>query len=98
MIPNNGPKNELKVSTNDKIPIWLNTVTQKIPIRKLKINIMKLALFKFKELGKKLISEYWDGIKLATKLVDADDIIIKKNRNYSNGCIVKFTNYISWIG
>ena len=29
-------------------------------------------------MGKKLIREYWDGIKLATKLVDADEIIIKK--------------------
>ena len=37
-----------------------------------------MCLFKFKLLGKKLISEYWDGIKLATKLVDAEAIIIKK--------------------
>ena len=29
-------------------------------------------------MGKKLIREYWDGIKLATKLVDAEEIIIKK--------------------
>ena len=29
-------------------------------------------------MGKKLIREYWDGIKLATKLVDADAIIMKK--------------------
>ena len=39
---------------------------------------MQLALFKFRELGKKFISEYWEGIKLATKLVDADEIIMKK--------------------
>ena len=38
---------------------------------------MRVALFKFRLLGAKFIREYWDGIRLAIKFVEADAIIIK---------------------
>ena len=39
--------------------------------------IIKLALFKLSKEGTKLISVYWDGIKLAIKFVDKEAIKIK---------------------
>ena len=62
---------------NDKIPIWLKKVNQKIPIKNPIIEIIKLELFKESEAGRKFISEYCDGIKFATKLVDTDAITTK---------------------
>ena len=39
--------------------------------------MIKLELFKEREFGRKLINEYCEGIKFATKLVDTDANIIK---------------------
>ena len=77
------------MSTKDKIPIWLKNVSQNIPIKKPIIEIVKLALLRVNLLGIKLISEYWDGIKLATKLVDIDATTIK---NKTTTVICKLSN------
>jgi len=61
----------------DRIPIWLKYVTQKIPTKKPKIEIIKLEVFKERDDGIKFINVYWEGIKLATKFVDNEAIIIK---------------------
>ena len=37
-------------------------------------------------------------MKLATKLVEAEAIIIKKSSYYCYLYIIKFSNYICWIG
>ena len=76
IIPNNGPKKAPKVSIIDNTPTWLKYVSQNIPTTKPIIEIIKPALLIDKVKGKKLIKEYWDGIKLAIKLVDAEAIII----------------------
>ena len=40
MTPNKGPKKAPKVSTKDKIPIWLNIVSQNIAMNKPKNEII----------------------------------------------------------
>ena len=77
MTPLIGPKKDPKVSIKESIPIWLNKVGQNIATIKPKKPIVKLTVLKLNMLGLKLINEYWDGIKFAIKLVDADAIIIK---------------------
>ena len=62
IIPAIGPKNELKVSTNDKIPTLLRIGSQKMANRRPKkiIKIPELLIVDF--VGKKLIIEFCDGI------------------------------------
>ena len=62
IIPNIGPKKEPKVSTNAKIPIWLNNGNQKIPIIKPIKAIIIAVFFIFNFVGKKLSNEFWVGI------------------------------------
>ena len=75
--PNKGQKKDPKVSKKDSIPIWLKRVSQKIPIKNPIIEIMKLEFLRVSLFGIKFISEYWAGIKFATRLVDIDAVIIK---------------------
>ena len=77
MTTNKGPKKAAIVSINAKIPIWLRIVNQKIPIKNPNMEIIILELLTDKDDGIKLINEYWEGIKLAIKFVEAEAIIIK---------------------
>ena len=78
-MPNNGPKKAAKISIIRKIPIWLKKDNQKTPTTKLKQQMIKLELLKESDDGAKLIKVYWEDIKLAIKLVDAEATIIKIN-------------------
>ena len=62
IIPKRGPKNEPKVSINDKIPIWLKKVSQKIPIKNPNKVIIIAELFKLSFVGKKFNNEFCAGI------------------------------------
>ena len=77
ITPNKGPKKAPKVSTKDKMPIWLKKIIQKTPINKPNKPITKLELLNDKKDGIKLIIEYWEGIKFAIKFVDIEAIKIK---------------------
>ena len=82
MTPNIGPKNALKESMKDKIPIWLKYTNQDIPTTKPKTAIIKPALFKDNKLGRKFTKVYCDGIKFAIKFVDADAMIINNKTKF----------------
>ena len=62
MIPIKGPKKDPKVSIKDKAPIWLNKVSQKIPIIKPKIKIIIATFFKLSLEGIKFNKEFCVGI------------------------------------
>ena len=61
----------------DKMPIWLSNDNQKAQIKKPNIEMIILELLSDNDDGIRLINEYWEGIKLATKLVETEAIIIK---------------------
>ena len=62
MTPNKGPKKDPAVSTNDKMPIWLNNGSQKMPIKNPKKTITNAEVFRLSLLGKKFNIVFWAGI------------------------------------
>ena len=60
-MPKIRPKKEPKVSTKDKIPIWLNNGIQKIPIGKAINAIITPVLFSVRLFGKKFNNEFCEG-------------------------------------
>ena len=60
-MPKNGPKKAAKVSTKDRMPIWLNKGSQNIPIAKPITAIVKPEIFKENLFGKKFNNEFWIG-------------------------------------
>ena len=57
-MPKNGPKKAAKVSTKDRMPIWLNRGSQNIPIAKPMTAIVKPEIFKENLFGKNLIMNF----------------------------------------